>query len=100
MNYDIEFSEAHHQVLDETPEPHKVPVTLLDHNDRPLARGSAILPLLLGVGVFWPASPMPTGKQLSKAKRVTLASGESMILRTLKPCSDSSQRYDFWVNMP
>src|SRR6478752_9472327 len=99
MNYDIEISEAHHQLLDETPEPHKVPVTLLDHNNRPLARGSAILPLLLGVGVFWPASPMPTGKRLANAKRVTLASGESMILRTLKPCSDSSQRYDFWVNM-
>lgn len=100
MNYDFEINEAHHQVLDETPEPHKVQVTFLDHNDQPLARGSAILPLLLGVGVFWPTSPMPTNKRLAKAKRVSLPGGESMVLRTLKPCPDNPDRYDFWVNMP
>jgi len=100
MNYDFEINDAHHQVLEEIPQPHKVPVTFLDKNNQPLACGVAILPLLLGVGVFWPSSPLTASKRLALAKRVTLPSGESMSLRTLKPCSGCLHRYDFWVNMP
>ncbi len=59
---------SHQRLLDATPGPLKVHVTLLDRGDLPLAHGTAILPLLQGGGVFWPDCPMPNADRLSMAK--------------------------------
>ncbi len=101
MKYDVfQLPEAHQQVLDCTPEPHKVRVIFLDGEDVPLARGTALLPLLLGVGVFWPESPMPCPDRLARAKCVTLPSGEMLSLKTLELCEGDPPHYDFWVCQP
>ncbi len=98
MKFDVfQLPENHLQVLDSTPEPQKVQVTLLDRDNLPLARGTAILPLLLGVGVFWPNCPMPPENRLDLAKCFTLPTGESMNLKSLRLCPGNPPRYEFWV---
>ncbi|MES2439712.1 MAG: hypothetical protein V4584_11620 [Verrucomicrobiota bacterium] len=101
MKYDVfQLPESHQQLLDETPEPQKVQVILLDADDLPLARGTAILPLLLGVGVFWPCCPMPGPNRLAAAKCFTLPTGEILKLKEMTLCSGSPPHYDFWVCQP
>lgn len=96
----ISLPESHQEVLDQTPEPQKVKVTLLDQDDLPMARGHAILPLLLGVGVFWPDCPMPGEAALATAKAFVLPTGESLRLSQLTLCAGDPPHYDFWVTQP
>ncbi len=101
MKYDVfQLPDSHQLVLDETPEPSKVKVMLMDCDDLPIASGKAILPLLLGVGVFWPDCPMPGPSGLSSAKCLNLPSGESLILKALNLCEGYPPHYDFWVCQP
>ncbi len=90
------------QYLDVTHEPSRVEVSLLDRDDLPLARGAAMLPLLLGigVGVFWPSCPMPNDDRLAKAKCLALATGETIKIRRMVLSPGSPPHYDFWVNPP
>ncbi len=92
--------ESLQQALEAAPEPLKVAVTLLDWDNLPLARGTAILPVLLGVGVFWPSCPMPPADRLCTAKCFTLPSGETMNVKTLTLCAGSPPKYEFWVSPP
>ena len=80
------------------PEPVKVQVKLLDRDDLPLAFGSATLPVLLGVGVFWPNCPMPAASHLATAKCFALPTGEMMKIKTLKLCADNPPCYEFRVS--
>ena len=91
---------AHQQILDDTPEPLKVNVILLDWNGLPMAHGTAILPLLLGVGVFWPDCGMPAADRLAKAKCFVLPTGEMLKLKSMALCAGKPPHYDFWVNPP
>ena len=101
MKYDVfPLPEAHQQALDETPEPQKVQVILLDEDRLPVARGTAILPLLLGVGVFWPSCPMPPANRLSLARCFSLPSGETLKLKEMSLCAGEPPHYDFWVSSP
>lgn len=101
MKYDVfQLSDAHQQVLDQTPETHRVRVTLLDRDNLPLARGTAVLPLFLGVGVFWPDGPIPTSGRLATAKCITLPTGETLKLKELCRCEGHPIHYDFWVSQP
>jgi hypothetical protein len=101
MKYDVfQLPEAHQQLLDGTPEPQRVRVILLDCDNLPLACGTALLPLLLGVGVFWPEDPVPCPALLSNAKCVTLPSGELLTLKTMELCEGHPPHYDFWVCQP
>ncbi len=101
MKYDvIDLPHAHQQMLDETPERRKVRVTLLDRDRLPLASGTAILPLMLGVGVFWPSCPMPAAKCLAKAECFALPTGETMKLKAIMLCTGCPPHYDFWVSQP
>ena len=90
--------ETHPQAYEDLPEPVKVQVSLLDRDDLPLASGTATLPLLLGVGVFWPNCPMPAASQLATAKCFALPTGEMMKIKTLKLCADNPPRYEFRVS--
>lgn len=101
MKYDIfQLPESHQDLLDRTPELQKVKVTLLDRDQLPIASGLAVLPLLLGVGVFWPHCPMPSDFRLSMACCFTLPTGETMRLKALHLCNGSPPHYDFWVSPP
>ncbi|RYD20978.1 MAG: hypothetical protein EOP88_13050 [Verrucomicrobiaceae bacterium] len=101
MKYDVfQLPESHQQSLDETPDPMKVQVILLDQDDLAIARGTAILPLLLGVGVFWPSCPMPGPNLLAAAKCFKLPSGEILKLKELTLCAGTPPHYDFWVCQP
>lgn len=101
MKYDVfQLPDSHQQLLDETPELRKVRVILLDLDNLPLARGTAVLPLLLGVGVFWPDGPMPSSRLLATAKRFALSSGEILTLKEMNLCAGSPPHYDFWVCQP
>ncbi len=100
INDIFQLPDSHHQALDEIPEPRRVRVILLDRDNLPLARGSAVMPLLLGVGVFWPDCPMPSSGKLCTAKCFTLPSGETLNLSALTLCEGAPPRYDFWVNRP
>ena len=88
------------QYLDVSHEPSRVEVSLLDRDDLPLARGAAMLPLLLGigVGVFWPSCPMPAASQLATAKCFALPTGEMMKLQSLKLFAEDPPRYEFRVS--
>lgn len=88
--------ESLHRMLDETPEPKKVAVSVLDQNNRPFATGKAALPLLLGVGIFWPSGPIAE----AKAQRLSLASGETLKLDNLIRCDGLPLHYEFWVSSP
>ncbi len=92
--------ESYQRILDETPEPLKVHVVLLDRDDLPLARGTAILPLLLGVGVFWPSCPMPAPDRLASAKCFVRPGGEILKLKNLVLCPGNPPHYRFWVDSP
>jgi hypothetical protein len=92
--------ESHPQAVKPALEPVKVAVTLLDWDNLPLARGTAVLPVLLGVGVFWPSCPMPPEDRLCTAKCFTLPTGESMNIKTLKLAEQSPPKYEFWVSHP
>jgi hypothetical protein len=101
MKHDVlQLPDSHRQVLDETPELLKVRVILLDRDNLPLAKGSAVMPLSLGVGVFWPECSMPSAGKLCTAKCFTLASGETLNLIALTLCDGDPPRYDFWVDHP
>lgn len=86
------------QATDDVPEPVKVSVKLLDQDNLPLACGMATLPLLLGVGVFWPTCPMPAANQLATVKCFALPSGEMMKIKTLKLCAENPPCYEFCVS--
>lgn len=92
--------DSYHPILDETPEPLKVHVVLLDRDNLPLARGTAILPLLLGVGVFWPNCPMPSAERLASAKCFARPGGEILKLKNLALCPGNPPHYRFWVDSP
>lgn len=101
MKYDVfQLPESHQQQLDQTPELQKVKVTLLDKDNLPIASGTAILPLLLGVGVFWPHCPLPPDAQLGRAGCFALPSGETLRLKEITLCMGSPPHYDFWVCPP
>jgi hypothetical protein len=91
---------SHLKVLDDTPEPSRIKVTLMDADDLPIARGVATLPLLLGVGIFWPDCPMPPTHQLIAAKHFRLSSGETLKVRSMTLCTGSPPHYSFWVSPP
>lgn len=91
-------SETHPQAYEEIAEPVRVQVSLLDRDNLPLASGTATLPVLLGVGVFWPNCPMPAASQLATAKCFALPTGEMMKLKTLKHCTDNPPCYEFRVS--
>ncbi len=95
-----ELPESHQHVLDGTPECERVKVTLLDQDNLPMARGTAVMPLLLGVGVFWPDCPMPADGRLAAAKGFVLPSGETLEVRELTLCAGCPPHYDFWVRQP
>ena len=82
----------------EIPDLVKVQVRLLDRDDLPLASGTATLPVLLGVGVFWPSCPMPAASQLATAKCFALPTGEMMKLQSLKLFAEDPPRYEFRVS--
>jgi hypothetical protein len=84
----------------QTPEPFKVQVTLLDQDNLPLAKGTATLPLLFGMGIFWPSCPMPPSQQLAYAKCFILPSGETLKLESLSLCPGSPPHYNFKVSLP
>jgi hypothetical protein len=88
--------ESLHRMLDETPEPEKVAVSVLDRNNRTLATGRAVLPLLLGVGIFWPSGPLP----LTLAERLSLGSGETLKVDHFILCEGLPLHYEFWVSSP
>lgn len=103
MNETIHHSpgfEARPSVRDQAPEPYKIHVTLLDEDDLPLARGTATLPLLLGVGVFWPSCPMPPSSQLASAKCFVLPTGETLRLKSMSLCAGTPPHYSFRVSTP
>lgn len=101
MKYDVfQLPDSHQQLLDQTPELQRVKVILLDRDNLPIANGTAVLPLLLGVGVFWPHCPMPPDAQLGTAVCFALPSGETMRLKELTLCVGSPPHYDFWVCPP
>lgn len=91
---------SHLKALDDTPEKSKVKVTLMDQDDLPMARGMATLPLLLGVGLFWPDCPMPPESQLVAVKQFRLPSGEVLKVRSMTLCTGSPPHYSFWVSPP
>jgi hypothetical protein len=93
-----QLPETHLQVLDSAPEPQRVQVTLLDQDNLPVARGTAVLPILLGVGIFWPNCPMPPANRLDSVKCFTLPTGETMNIKELTLCPGTPPRYEFWVN--
>lgn len=82
----------------EIPDLVKVQVSLLDRDDLPLASGTATLPVLLGVGVFWPSCPMPAASQLATAKCFALPTGKMMKLHSLKLFTEDPPRYEFRVS--
>lgn len=90
--------EATQQASDDLIEPVKVPVKLLDQDDLSLACGMATLPLLLGVGTFWPTCPMPAANQLAVVKCFALPSGEMMKIKTLRLCGENPPCYEFSVS--
>lgn len=101
MDHEVyEFPEARHQVLDETPEPRRVKVVLMDGDDLPMCRGTAVMPLVpgVGVGVFWPDCPMPGGSRLSSAKCFALPGGETLKVKSLELCAGNPPQYDFRVS--
>lgn len=101
MNYEVyELPESHQQVLDDTPEPHKIEVSLLDRDNLPLGRGTAVLPLLLGVGIFWPDSQIPHDGRIATVKCLALATGERLRVKTLTLCKGYPLHYKFWVSAP
>lgn len=91
---------SHQQMGDESLEPFEIHMTLLDQDDLPLAHRTAILPLLLGVGVFWPGCPMPNADRLSMAKCLFLSSGEMLKIDNLTLCRGTPSHYTFSLNLP
>lgn len=83
-------------MMDNTPELGKVTLTALDPQGRIVGSGRAVLPLLLGVGIFWPSSPLPIGK----ADRLALASGETLQVEQFILCEGLPVHYEFWVTSP
>jgi hypothetical protein len=101
MKYDIiQLPKSHQDSLDRTPELKKVRVSLLDEDLLSIATGLAVLPLLLGVGVFWPHCPLPSEARLHRAFCFKLPTGETMRLKALQLCNGSPPHYDFWVCAP
>ncbi len=101
MNYTIDSPTSVRSNLDaEISGPAKVQVCLLDQDHLPLASGTATLPLLLGMGIFWPSCPMPAASRLAAAKCFVLPSGETMNLKSMKLGVGNPPRYDFWVSRP
>ena len=94
----LQLPESPPDVLDRSPDVNKVQVTLLDCDNLPIARGSAVLPLSLSVGVFWPCCPMPCGDQLTTASCFLLPGGELLKLQALTLCPGDPPRYEFRVS--
>ncbi len=73
----------------------RVRVVLLDQDNLPMAQGSAVLPLLLGVGIFWPDCPMPASARLLSVKCFALPGGELLHLKSITQHDSDPPRYDF-----
>jgi hypothetical protein len=77
------------------PEGSRVRAVLLDRDNLPIAQGSAVLPLSLGVGVFWPDSPMPPSARLLSVKCLALPGGELLHLKSMTLREGQPPHYDF-----
>lgn len=73
----------------------RVRVTLLDQDNLPMAQGSAVLPLSLGVGMFWPDCPMPPSARLLGVKCLALPGGEQLDLKSMTLCDGHPPHYEF-----
>ncbi len=73
----------------------RVRVVLLDQDNLPVAQGSAVLPLSLGVGIFWPDCPMPSSARLLLVKCFALPGGELLLLKSMTQRDGDPPRYDF-----
>ncbi len=73
----------------------RVRVVLLDQDNLPMARGSAVLPLAFGVGIFWPDCPMPPFASLLTIKCFALPGGEMMLLKSLTLRRGYPPQYEF-----
>ena len=93
----FELSEAYQSVLDEIPPAQRIKVVLMDSDNLPMARGTAVLPIAAGNGLFWPDCPMPGGQRLSSAKCFTLPAGEVVKVKTLKLKAGTPPHYEFTV---
>ncbi len=94
----FELSEAYQSVLDEIPQAQRIKVVLMDGDNLPMARGTAVLPVVAaGNGIFWPDCPMPGGQGLSSAKCFSLPGGEVVKLRTLNLKAGTPPHYEFTV---
>jgi hypothetical protein len=91
----LDLPASHHRDMDESPESARVRVVLLDRDDLPMARGSAMLPLSLGVGMFWPDCPMPPSARLVSVKCFSLPGGEKLHLKSVKLCDGQPPHYEF-----
>ena len=101
MNFELlQAPNSQQQAPDLAAESQKISVILLDQDNLPLARGVATLPVLLGVGVFWPSCPMPSENRLETAKCFSLPTGETMNVKGLKLCAGCPPHYEFRVNRP
>jgi hypothetical protein len=95
INDVLDLPASHHRELDEIPLTSRVRVVLLDQDDLPLARGSAVLPLSLGIGVFWPDCPMPPSAKLVSVKCLALPGGEQLHLKSLTLREGQPPHYAF-----
>ena len=73
-------------------------VTLLDCDHLPLAQGTAILPELVGPGMFFPNCPMPA--QLESAKCFLLPTGEMMNVGSILLKVATPPCYKFHIESP
>lgn len=76
-------------------EPSRVRVVLLDRDNLPMAHGSAVLPLSLGVGIFWPDCPLPSSTRLLAVKCLALPGGELLHLKSMTLRDGQPPHYDF-----
>ncbi|MES2475277.1 MAG: hypothetical protein V4640_05825 [Verrucomicrobiota bacterium] len=98
MKYDIlELAESHHSNLDDVTGAPRVRVVLLDHDNLAMAHGSAVLPLSLGVGLFWPDNALPAFARLTSAKCFALPGGELLHLKSISLREGLPPRYEFCI---
>jgi len=93
----VELSEPYQTVLEEPSRAQRIKVILMDGDNLPMARGTAVLPVAAGSGVFWPDCPMPCGQLLTSANCFTLPGGEVLKLDELKLRAGTPPHYDFTV---
>jgi hypothetical protein len=77
------------------PDASRVRVVLLDRDNLPMAQGSAVLPLSLGIGVFWPDCPMPPSARLLSVNCLALPGGEILHLKSMTLRDGHPPHYEF-----